>query len=60
MVSGRDAKSTIDIECRADLVVEFSDEARVAASSCSAQFQGVDEFGLLMDCRAKSGIDYCQ
>jgi hypothetical protein len=34
--------------------------ARVAVSICENQFEGIDAFSELMDCRAQSGIDQCQ
>jgi hypothetical protein len=39
---------------------DFCWPAIAAGNICALQFQGVDNFGLLMECRAKSGIDYCQ
>jgi hypothetical protein len=39
---------------------DYCTGARVAAAICANQFQDVDDFGPLMECRAKSGIDYCQ
>jgi hypothetical protein len=39
---------------------DFCSQAIVANQICGQTFQGVDEFGLLMECRSKSGIDYCQ
>jgi len=41
---------------------DFCDDARIAQANCDAQFAdlGLEASASRMECRAKSGIDYCQ
>lgn len=39
---------------------DFCTQAIIANQTCGQTFQGVDDFGALMECRSKSGVDYCQ
>jgi hypothetical protein len=40
--------------------LDFCTNAQALAYSCANQFQGIDNFEALMECRAASKIDLCQ